>query len=222
MAQRFMSARTLAVRFPALALGAVLLGPTVVPVPAVAQGGPESGYGPDWVNPPGDASRSGHGERTYSLDTLFEALKIAPDAASAKAIESRIWAMWTVSGSDTCNLLMARVKVAAEGKDYDLAIKLLDVVIELKPDYVEAWNRRATVYFMKKDYARSLADIREVLAREPRHFGALSGLGLILQELGDDKHALEAYRRALAVDPHLENIGDVIKTLSEKVEGRDI
>ena len=57
--------------------------------------------------------------------------------------------------------------------------------------------------------------------REPRHFGALSGLGLILQEIGDDKHALEAYRRALAIDPHLENIDEIVKTLREKVEGRD-
>jgi Flp pilus assembly protein TadD len=73
-----------------------------------------------------------------------------------------------------------------------------------------------------KDYGHSVADIREVLLREPRHFGALSGLGLILQEIGDDKHALEAYRRALAVDPHLENIPDVIKTLTDKVEGRNI
>jgi Flp pilus assembly protein TadD len=75
---------------------------------------------------------------------------------------------------------------------------------------------------MQKDYGHALADIREVLVREPRHFGALSGLGLILQEIGDDKHALEAYRRALAVDPHLEHIGESVKTLREKVEGRDI
>ena len=62
----------------------------------------------------------------------------------------------------------------------------------------------------------------QVLAKEPRHFGALSGLGLILQDIGDEKHALEAYRKALAVDPHLEHIPEVVKTLTEKVEGRDI
>ena len=130
--------------------------------------------------------------------------------------------MWMVSGSDTCNLLMGRMKAAADEKDYDLAVRLLDAIIELKPGYTEAWNRRATIYYMQKDYGHALADIREVLVREPRHFGALSGLGLILQEIGDDKHALEAYRKALAVDPHLEHIGDVVKTLREKVEGRDI
>ncbi len=117
---------------------------------------------------------------------------------------------------------MGRVKAAADDKDYDLAVKLLDAVIELKPDYVEAWNRRATVYYLEKDYGHALADIREVLSREPRHFGALAGLGVILQELGDDKHALDAYRRALAINPHLEHIPDVVKSLTEKVEGRDI
>ena len=165
---------------------------------------------------------SGHGEPHYSLDTLFSALKIAPDDASAKAIEDRIWAVWVSSGSDTCNLLMSRVKAATENKDYDLAIRLLDSVIALKPGYVEAWNRRATVYYLKQDYGHAIADIAEVLAREPRHFGALSGLGLMLQDIGDDKHALEAFRKALAIDPHLDNLPEIVKTLTEKVEGRGI
>ena len=111
---------------------------------------------------------------------------------------------------------------AIEQKEFELAIKLLDAVIELKPNYTEAWNRRATVYYLQKDYGRALSDIREVLAREPRHFGALSGLGLILQEIGDEKHALEVFRRALAIHPHLERIPDLVKKLSEKLDGRDI
>src|SRR2546425_698496 len=117
----------------------------------------------------------------------FKALKVAPDDESAKYIENRIWAIWLASGSDTANLLMGRVKTAIDGKDVDLAIRLLNAVIEIKPDFLEAWNRRATLYYMKKDFARALEDIREVLAREPRHFGALAGLGIILQEFGDDK-----------------------------------
>jgi tetratricopeptide (TPR) repeat protein len=198
----------------ALAVGAVL-GAALV-VPALAQ---EPGQ---WVHPPKNLPRSERGDQTYNLDTLFDALKIAPDDSSAKAIEERIWTVWMVSGSDTCNLLMSRVKAAAEGKDYDLALKLLNAIIVIKPDYIEAWNQRATIFYLQNDYGHALADIREVLAREPRHFGALSGLGLILQDIGDDKHALEAYRKALAVDPHLEHIPDVVKTLTEKVEGRDI
>ena len=200
----------------------MLAAPLFAAAPAAAQVKPDAPAAPDWVKPRGDSQRPEHGERTYSLDTLFEALKVAPDEASAKAIEDRIWALWMVSGSDTCNVLMSRAKMAADGRDYGLAIKLLNAVIELRPEYTEGWNRRATVYYLQKDYAHSLADIREVLAREPRHFGALSGLGAIMQEIGDDKHALEAYRRALAIDPHLEHIGEVVKTLSEKVEGRAI
>jgi tetratricopeptide (TPR) repeat protein len=203
-------------RFPAAvviaALGLCLI---ALATPAFAQD-------PDqWLSPPSDALKPAHGEN-YSLDTLFAGLKIAPDEASAKAIEDRIWARWLVSGSDTCTLLMTRVKDATDDKDLDLAIRLLDAVIALKPDYVEAWNRRATVYYLKQDYGHALADLRVVLAKEPRHFGALSGLGLILQDIGDDKHALEAYRKALEIDPHLENIPEVVKTLSEKVEGRPI
>ena len=172
------------------------------------------------MEPPANLPHVQHG--TVSLDRLFEALKAAPDDESAKYVENRIWAMWIATDSDTTTLLMGRVKSAVDAKDLDLGIKLLTAVIEIKPDYIEAWNRRATLYYMKRDFDDSLADIHEVLKREPRHFGALSGLGMIMQEVGDDKHALEAFRRALAVHPHLEHIPDLVKQLSDKVEGRDI
>ncbi len=175
-----------------------------------------------WIEPPANLPRVARADRRNNLDFLFGALKVAPDADAAKAIEQRIWALWLVSNSDTANLMMTRVKTAVDGQDLDLAIRLLNAIIEIKPDYVEAWNRRATLYYMRKDYTRSMQDIRQVLAREPRHFGALTGLGLILQEVGDDKHALEVYRRALAVNPFLARIPDIVKTLTEKVEGKDI
>jgi tetratricopeptide (TPR) repeat protein len=162
------------------------------------------------------------GDPTHNLDFLFGALKVAPDDESAKAIEERIWAVWIVSPSDTTNLLMSRAKTAVEKKDLDLAVKLLDAIVKIKPDYVEGWNRLATIYYMKRDYGRALVDIREVLRLEPRHFGALSGLGMIFQDIGDDRQALEAFRRALAVYPRLPRIPDLVKKLQEKVEGRDI
>ena len=177
---------------------------------------------PKPIEPPSTLPRAQTGDKAHNLDRLFDALKVAPDEESAKYVENRIWSMWLATDSDTTTLLMSRVKTAVDAKDLDLGIKLLTAVIEIKPDYVEAWNRRATLYYMKKDYDRSIADIEQVLKREPRHFGALSGLGMIMQELGDDKHALEAFRRALAVHPHLERIPDLVKQLSEKVEGRDI
>ena len=214
-------------RFPAFFYGALVasaaLAAAILPSAFWLAVSPAWGQNaPGFLSPPSDLPPPGRGAATYNLDTLFGALKIAPDEASAKAIEDRIWAVWIVSGSDTCDLLMSRVKVATDEKDYDLAIKVLDSIIVIKPDFVEAWNRRATVYYLKQDYGNALADIREVLVREPRHFGALAGLGMILQDMGDDRHALEAYRRALVIDPHLQNLSDVVKTLTEKVEGRDI
>ena len=177
---------------------------------------------PKLPEPPPDVQKFARGGPPLSLDKLFEALRIAPTDESAKFVEGRIWAQWLASGGDTAGLLMSRVKTAVDSKNYDLAIKLLNAILEIRPNYIEAWNRRATVYYMKRDFGHSIEDIREVLAREPRHFGALSGLGMILQELGDEKHALDAFRRALAVHPKLEKIPDMVKKLIEKVEGRDI
>ena len=161
-------------------------------------------------------------DRSRDIEFLFGALKAAPDAATAKAVEGRIMAYWLASGSDTADLLMTRVKTAVDQKELDLAIRLLDSLVELSPEYIEAWNRRATLHFMNKAYSQSLADIRQVLAREPRHFGALAGLGMILQDIGEEKVALDAFRRAVAVHPHLERIREMIESLTEKVEGRPI
>ena len=161
-------------------------------------------------------------DRTKGLDFLFGALKAAPDEASARHVEARIWALWLHTPSDTAALLMTRAKTAMDAKNIDVALKLLDSVVKLRPDYIEAWNRRATLYYLKNDYRHSLEDIQQVLIREPRHFGALAGLGMIMQEIGDDKRALDAFRKALAVNPHLEKVPELVKTLTEKVEGRDI
>lgn len=161
-------------------------------------------------------------DRTKGIDFLFGALKAAPDEASARHVEARIWAMWLQTPSDTAALLMSRAKQAMDAQKSDVALKLLDSLIKLRPDYIEAWNRRATLYYLKNDYIHSMQDIQQVLAREPRHFGALVGLGMIMQETGDEKRALEAFRRALAVNPHLEKVPDMVKSLTEKVEGRDI
>lgn len=162
------------------------------------------------------------GERSQNIDFLFEALKVAPDENTAKAISDRIWGLWLASGGDTTNVLMTRVRVAIEAKELDLAIQILDSVIEFKPEYIEGWDQRATVYYLKKDFGRALSDLAQVLTREPRHFGALFGLGIIMQEFGEDRRALEIYRRALAIDPHMQRVPDLVKTLSEKIEGRDI
>jgi tetratricopeptide (TPR) repeat protein len=161
-------------------------------------------------------------DRIRGLDFLFGALKAAPDEDSARHVEARIWALWLQTPSDTAALLMVRAKAAIDAQNVDVAMQLLDAVIKIRPDYVEAWNRRATLYYLKSDYVRALEDFQQVLLREPRHFGALVGLGTIMRDIGDDKRALDAFRKALAINPYLEKIPETVKQLSEKVEGRDI
>jgi len=200
----------------ALALPAQASAQTVAP--------PEQPHGKavEPMQPPKNLPRPQQGDRTRNLDFLFGALKAAPDDDSAKQVENRIWALWLASGSDTANLLMTRAKAAIDSSDLDLAVQLLDSIVKIKPDYVEAWNRRATIHYMRKEFGQSMQDIRQVLSREPRHFGAMSGLGMILQEFGEDKQALEVFRKALEIHPNLQRIPDLVKTLSEKVEGRAI
>src|SRR5262249_4328016 len=108
------------------------------PGAAVAQEAhPPQAQPPQPAEPPAKLPRPQRADRTQNLESLLGALKAAPDAESAKAIEERIWALWFVSGSDTADLLMTRVKTAVEGKELDLAIELLDAIVEIKPDYVE-------------------------------------------------------------------------------------
>src|ERR1700742_1366010 len=205
----------------AIVLAAIL---AASPLPALAQGPGADAPKQQKTLPdaPGKLPKVGSADRGRGLDFLFGALKAAPDEESAKYVEARIWALWLQTPSDTAALLMARAKLAMDAQKMDVALKLLDAVIKLRPDYVEAWNRRATVYYLQSDYTHSLADIEQVLIREPRHFAALAGLGMIMQDLGDDKRALDAFRKALAVNPHLDKVPELVKTLTEKVEGRDI
>src|ERR1700744_105897 len=203
---------------PALLLAAII---AAAPLAAYAQGS-EAAPQKQQKKLPEAPSKLPKADRTKGLDFLFGALKAAPDEASAKHVEARIWAIWLQTPSDTAALLMVRAKAAMDAQKFDVALKLLDAVVKLRPDYVEAWNRRATVYYLQNDYQHSLEDIEQVLVREPRHFGALAGLGMIMQDLGDDKRALDAFRKALAVNPYLEKVPEMVKTLSEKVEGRDI
>jgi tetratricopeptide (TPR) repeat protein len=216
----FISAKACLAVFAAVSL-AVPAGPARAQT-ATPPTPPPHGQAIEPMQPPKDLPRPQAGDRTRNLDFLFGALKAAPDANSAKLVENRIWALWLASGSDTANLLMTRAKAASDASDYDLALQLLDAIVKIKPDYIEAWNRRATIHYLRKEYGPPLEDIQHVLIREPRHYGALSGLCMILHEFGDDKNALAVFRRALEINPHLDKIPDLVKTLTEKVEGRDI
>lgn len=187
------------------------------------QGKPDPGKADAGKPEPGkSALKSTEVDHVKRLDALFEALKVAPTKDAAKAIADRIDVALLPSNSDTADLLMSRAALATEAKDFDLAIQLLDGVIAVAPDHLEAWNKRATVFYLRQDFSDSLADLRQVVAREPRHYGAWAGIALICKDIGDEKHALEAARRALAIYPRLDQMKDMEKELAIKVDGRPI
>ena len=161
--------------------------------------------------------------KSFSEDQLFARLA-AVDGPSpqAKRLEAEILRRFHHSGSETADLLFARALEAMSAQEHALCLDLLDEVILLRPDFAEAWNKRATVYFLQRDYGNSLADIRKTLALEPRHFGALAGLGMILETLGRDEEALRALQRALDLNPQLESVRESVDSLEKKLSGRAI
>jgi tetratricopeptide (TPR) repeat protein len=156
------------------------------------------------------------------LDGLFKQLKQTNDADEARGLESQIWAIWGRSDNDDVNQLMEIGSLAMAGQKYDVALKAFDRIIELAPKFAEGWNKRATLYYLMDNYPASLADIARTLELEPRHFGALSGLGLVNVALEHDEAALAAFERALAVDPHLDSATKNAEALREKIKQRSI
>jgi tetratricopeptide (TPR) repeat protein len=156
------------------------------------------------------------------LDDLFRRLQSTTDPQEATGIAGVIERFWLHSGSDTADLLMGRAIAAMQAKEFDVALTLLTRIVELQPKWAEAWNKRATLRFEMDDLNGSMADIQKVLALEPRHFGALSGMGIILQREGLDKRALEAFRKVLEIYPAMESIREMTDKLTIQVEGRGI
>lgn len=162
------------------------------------------------------------GQADPRLDALFYSLATADDRATAKRAETLIWILWFETESVAAGASVEAAMDAASRGDYDAALALLGGAVEVAPEFAEAWNRRATIHFVTGDFARSIADIQRVLALEPRHFGALSGLGLIYDEMGEDAAALRAYRAALKINPHLDTAKRRVAVLTEAVEGQPL
>jgi len=156
------------------------------------------------------------------LAGLFRALKEAPDEAAAKPIELAIWTAWLQSDSPSVDLLVTRGIAALDAKDYATARALFDAVTELAPQFAEGWNRRASARFLTGDETGAVGDLERTLMLEPRHFGALLGLGAIFEERDELKAALEAFRRALAINPFLPEAEKKVRALEQKLEGRGI
>ncbi|MDD9923882.1 MAG: tetratricopeptide repeat protein [Boseongicola sp.] len=155
------------------------------------------------------------------LDALLEGLKTA-DIAGAAQIQNRIYEIWSNSGSDAMDLLLARGREAMAEGDTRTAIEHFTALIDHAPDFAEGYNARATAYFQQGRYGLSLEDIRQTLARNPSHFGALSGLALILEEIGKPEAALAAWREVEKLNPTQEGLAEALVRLERQVEGSSL
>lgn len=155
--------------------------------------------------------------RADQLDRLFARLAKARNSDEARNTEASIWRLWMTSDSATAELLLAQAVKAMEARQNEIALGILNRVIEVHPEFMEAWNKRATVYFLLGRFEQSVADIDHVLDVEPRHFGALSGLGMIKRQQDDLAAARAAFSDALAVNPNM----DGVKRALEEIEKED-
>lgn len=153
------------------------------------------------------------------VDPLFEALKRERDPQKARGIASQIFSDLNDSGSATVNLLMQWATTAIKEKRNSAALDFLDQVTVLDPAYPEGWQRRATLHYTMGETRKSMADIAEVLRREPRHLGALAGMAGILTEAGKDDLALKAWERYLEVYPADRDAQEAVTKLTEKIAG---
>jgi tetratricopeptide (TPR) repeat protein len=132
--------------------------------------------------------------------------------------EQGLWLLWSRSGNAEIDRMMALGTEAMQAGRHSEAIGVFSGIIETKPEFAEGWNRRATVYYLAGQYDKSIADCYEVLKRNPRHFGALSGMGQIYVQLEDYENALRWYRRALEVNPNMLGVEMNIRLLEERLK----
>lgn len=155
------------------------------------------------------------------LDGLFDRLTSTEDSAEAEGIEQEIWRVWFETDNSIAGRLMAEGMRALAARRLTVALDRFERAVAVAPRFAEAWNRRATVHYMMGDYDASVRDIQRVLELEPRHFGALSGLGQIYDALDEDTAALRSLEAALAINPHLEGAEQRADELRRRLSGRE-
>ena len=192
---------------PALLLSLALLG---AGAPALAAGERQAPPRAQAPHPP------------VTLDDLFGRLRAAGDDREAAGIAGLIERRLGRSGSDTADLLSERAGEALKGKDYALAVELLDRVVALEPRWAEGWSRRATAFYLLDDHASAIADLHRAVTLEPRHFEAWQLLGRVYVANGDPPRALEAFRRSLAIHPRQDKVRETAGHLAPDIDGRDL
>lgn len=157
------------------------------------------------------------------LDPLFAELKTAASVTDARDIEREIWAIWSQHGSDAeIDLRFQRGILLMNAGRLEEAIRIFSMILEIDPEFSEAWNKRATLLYLTGDFSGSVRDIERTLALEPRHFGALSGLGLIYQHIESTDGAIKAFTAALEINPHMPWIVERLEALEEQKAGKPL
>jgi len=157
-------------------------------------------------------------QNAAELDGLFARLQQVESPSEAERITRRIWVLWRRTDDEAVASAMEQGAQALADEQYKRAEDLYDEVIARAPDYAEGWNKRATVRYLRGDYSGSAADIRRALTLEPRHFGALSGLGLVYMEIGRQAAALDAFRSALEINPFLDGVRRNIEMIRKRMD----
>ncbi|MET1028501.1 MAG: tetratricopeptide repeat protein [Dongiaceae bacterium] len=161
-------------------------------------------------------------QRDARLPKLFDALQRAQSAEEAVSLEAVIWNIWAETGKSDLDQLLQAGSLAMTQDDYDTALKDFDKLTKRAPAFAEGWNKRATVNYLMGNYQASLADIDRTLALEPRHFGALAGLGMVNLELDRDEAALDAFQRVLKIDPMNPAARINVETVKQRIKEKSI
>lgn len=156
------------------------------------------------------------------LPRLFDRLRSSEQPAEARTIELMIWTIWNESGRPDLDALLQAGEAAMALEDFAAAKEKFDAAIKVRPDFAEAWNKRATMFYLAGGYPESLQDIEKVLELEPRHFGALSGLGLVNLALSREEAALDAFERVLSLYPTNDAARHNIEVIEERMRENDI
>jgi tetratricopeptide (TPR) repeat protein len=153
---------------------------------------------------------------------LYTRLAASKDADETSGIITRLLHSYSESGSDTADLLLHRARQAIGVENYSDALKILDATVALQPDWAEGWNARATTRYLDDDYKGSMADIAQTLKREPKHLGALMGMGMILEARDKREEALKVYERVLEIAPHWRNAQEAADKLKAALAGSEL
>lgn len=156
-----------------------------------------------------------------AVETLLQELA-RPDQERWQRLERQIVRRWSQSGSPSADLLLQRGRAALRSGDSTAAIEHLTALVDHAPEFAEGWNARATAYFQAGQYGPSMADIRQALRLNPAHFGALAGLGIILEDLGYEERALAAFEAARDIHPHRPDLQVAVGRLELRVKGNSL